>query len=96
MKGISERRHGNVPGGASRSLECLFGQVECGDGRPSNHCSGIGRRSDETRENGQYPTTEEYRRCLQASLQTALESSRLVVRGGTRVLKVEQLGKLSL
>ncbi|MFM7727069.1 MAG: hypothetical protein ACKO7B_10215, partial [Flavobacteriales bacterium] len=33
-----------------------------------------GRRSGETRENGQYPTTEEDRRCLQASLQTALDS----------------------
>ena len=43
-------------------------------GRPLNHCSGIGRWSGETRENGQYPTTEEDRRCLQASLQTALDS----------------------
>ena len=43
-------------------------------GRPLNHCSGIGSWSGETRENDQYPTTEEDRRCLQASLQTALES----------------------
>ena len=34
------------------------------------------RGNGETRENGQYPTTEEDRRCLQASLQTALESWR--------------------
>jgi hypothetical protein len=45
-------------------------------GRPLNYCSGIGRWSGKTRENGQYLTTEEDRRCLQASLQTALDSWR--------------------
>jgi hypothetical protein len=37
-------------------------------------CSVIERGGGETRENGQYPTEGEDRRCLQASLQTALES----------------------
>ncbi len=57
-------------------LNVSLNKVECGEGRALNHCSGIGRRSGETRENGKYPTTEEDRRCLQASLQTVLESWR--------------------
>ena len=65
------RRHGNMVGSASHS-EMHNAILFCG--RPLNHCSGIGRWSGETRENGQYPTTEEDRRCLQASVQTALES----------------------
>jgi hypothetical protein len=56
------------------TLNCTKPYYTCG--RPLNHCSGIGRWSGKTREKGLYPTTEEDRRCLQASLQTALDSWR--------------------
>ncbi len=45
-------------------------------GKTLNHFSGIGRRSGETHENGQYATMREDRRCLQETLQTALDLRR--------------------
>ena len=39
-----------------------------------NHCSGIIDSSGEMRENGQYVVKHKDRRCLQTSLQTALDS----------------------
>ncbi len=59
-----------------RHLGDMVGSASHSDRRTLNHCSGIGGLSGETRENSQCPTTEEDRRCLQASLQTALESWR--------------------
>ena len=64
--GLKVGRHHADMVGSARHSEC----------RTLNHCSGIGGLSGESRENGQFPTTEEDRRCLQASLQTALESWR--------------------
>ncbi len=61
--GLKVGRHqGDMVGSASHSERLTL-----------NHCSGIEGMNGETRENGQCPTTEEDRRCLQASLQTALE-----------------------
>ncbi len=75
-----EGSKGGAPMATSReallTLKSSISYYICG--KSLNHFSGIGRRSGETHENGQYATMREDHRCLQATLKTALDLRRQI------------------